>query len=391
MKILAVDIGTGTQDIYLYDSNLDVENGYKLIVPSPTLMVQRRIRRAAQARQGVMLTGRLMGGGPSSWGVEAHLRAGLAVYASADAARSLNDDLDVVRSMGVTLVSEDEALRLPEDVVRIEMRDFDFHQIARSFAQFDVGLNDLAALAVGVFDHGNAPPGLSDRKFRFDYLDERIRFAASGLDARHPAAVLSTFAWLPDQIPASMTRLQTVAASAQGVDAPLVVMDTAPAAVLGATFDPRVRAREQVIAVNVGNMHTLAFRLGPQGVEGMFEHHTGLLDCARLDALLGSLAAGTLRNTDVFDGHGHGALLYDERPLVLPEDDFGVAVTGPRRSLLAGSGLRPYFAAPFGDMMICGCFGLLAATADLLPTIRTTVMDSLLEAERNARAPWDQE
>ncbi len=391
MKILTVDIGTGTQDIYLYDSRLDIENGYKLIVPSPTLMVQRCIHRAARTGQGVALTGRLMGGGPSTWGVEAHLRTGLTVYATEEAARSLDDDLDAVRALGVTLLSEDEVVRLPEDVNRIDMRDFDFERIANSFAHFNVELNDLAAVVVGVFDHGNAPPGVSDRKFRFDYLAERIRSAAPRMDARHPAAVLSAFAWLPGQIPAIMTRLQAVAASAAGLDVPLVVMDTAPAAVLGVTFDPRVRSRERVIAANVGNMHTLAFRLGPQGVEGVFEHHTGLLDCARLDGLLLSLAAGTLRYADVFDGHGHGALLYDERPLVLPPEDFGVAVTGPRRSLLAESGLRPYFAAPFGDMMICGCFGLLAAAADLLPELHDVVMDSLLEAGWGARSPWDQE
>ena len=38
MKFLTVDIGTGTQDIFLYDSNLDLENGFKLVLPSPTMM-----------------------------------------------------------------------------------------------------------------------------------------------------------------------------------------------------------------------------------------------------------------------------------------------------------------------------------------------------------------
>ena len=34
--------------------------------------------------------------------------------------------------------------------------------------------NALAAVAVAAFDHGEAPPGYSDRQFRFDYLDQRI-------------------------------------------------------------------------------------------------------------------------------------------------------------------------------------------------------------------------
>ena len=36
-------------------------------------------------------------------------------------------------------------------------------------------------------------------------------------------------------------------------------------------------------------------------------------------------------------------------------------VTGPRRELFAGSSLPAEFAAPHGDMMLTGCFGLLRA------------------------------
>jgi hypothetical protein len=50
MKILTVDIGTGTQDIFLYDSNLDIENGFKLVLPSPTMMVHRRLKQSLPSR-----------------------------------------------------------------------------------------------------------------------------------------------------------------------------------------------------------------------------------------------------------------------------------------------------------------------------------------------------
>ena len=49
---------------------------------------------------------------------------------------------------------------------------------------------------------------------------------------------LSAFAYLSNDIPKIMTRLQSVADSAGELPCPLVVMDTAPAAVLGADFDP---------------------------------------------------------------------------------------------------------------------------------------------------------
>ena len=61
MKILCVDIGTGTQDIFLYDSRLDIENGFKLVVPSPTMMVHHRLQEATRRGTAVALTGLTMG------------------------------------------------------------------------------------------------------------------------------------------------------------------------------------------------------------------------------------------------------------------------------------------------------------------------------------------
>jgi uncharacterized protein (DUF1786 family) len=57
----------------------------------------------------------------------------------------------------------------------LELKDFDFELISKTFNDYGVSLDDLSAIAVAVFDHGNAPAGVSDRQFRFDYLDERIR------------------------------------------------------------------------------------------------------------------------------------------------------------------------------------------------------------------------
>ena len=191
MKILCADIGTGTQDILLYDSRVDIENGFKLVVPSPTMMVYRRLKALTQKGQAVVLTGLTMGGGPSQWAVEGHIEAGNQVFATADAARSFNDDLEVIREMGITVVSDEEAEALPDNVVRLELRDFDFPAIANAFGQFGVSLDDLTAVAVAVFDHGDAPPDYSDRQFRFDYIAERIKTNSQ----------LSTFAFKGEEIP----------------------------------------------------------------------------------------------------------------------------------------------------------------------------------------------
>src|SRR5258706_9389775 len=122
-------------------------------------------------------------------------------------------------------------------VSRLELKDFDFELISKTFADYGVSLNDLGAIAVAVFDHGNAPAGVSDRQFRFDYLDERILAKNS----------LFAFAYLSNNIPKIMSRLQFVADSAIGVPCPFVVIDTAPAAVLGANFDTVVGKSERKI------------------------------------------------------------------------------------------------------------------------------------------------
>lgn len=386
MKFLTVDVGTGTQDIFLYDPQLDVENGFKLVIPSPTMLVHRQLKAATARRQAVLLSGVTMGGGPSAWAAEAHARAGLSIYATPAAARTFNDELDKVERMGIRVISEDEARRLPEEVLRLELKDFDYQFIAASFARFQVPLIDLAAICVAVFDHGNAPAGVSDRKFRFDFLDERLRAKNS----------LSAFAFTADAIPPIMTRLQAVATGAGDLPCPLLVMDTAPAAILGAGFDPVCAGRRRKLVVNVGNFHTIAFRLGPEGIEGVFEHHTGEIDRLKLEVYLRALASGTLKNKDVFDDMGHGALVYGSEVLELGSGDWDLAVTGPRRSMFGseatGGSLRPYFATPFGDMMLAGNIGLLAAAADLLPeSLGEPLRNGLSNGRLPHLAPWDAE
>jgi uncharacterized protein (DUF1786 family) len=349
------------------------------------MIVRRRLQEATRRGQPVLLTGVIMGGGPSAWAAEDHLRAGFPVYATPQAARTFNDDLSAVEAMGVRLVSEEEACHLPDSVIRLELRDFDFLAIARSLQNFGVSLDGLSAVAVAVFDHGDSPPGYSDRQFRFDYLDQRIRSQNR----------LSAFAYRAEEVPPIMTRLRAVVQSAGDLDAPLVVMDTAPAAVLGAGFDPQVAARQRVLIANVGNFHTLAFRLGPGGIEGVFEHHTGEINLPKLESLLRLLADGSLRHQDVFDDMGHGALIYGNEPLPLGNGSYDVAVTGPRRNLFKPAqspvplSLIPYYAVPFGDMMIAGCFGLLAATADVMPDLAGPIRLSLSGAGNSGTSPWE--
>src|SRR5215210_9333485 len=123
MKILTVDIGTGTQDIFLHDSRLDIENGFKLILPSPTMMVHRRVKEALDTRTAILLTGHQMGGGPSAWAIEEAARAGIPVYMTPSAATTLNDELDKVEALGIQIIGEDEAKRLTSKVECLKLKD----------------------------------------------------------------------------------------------------------------------------------------------------------------------------------------------------------------------------------------------------------------------------
>jgi len=358
MQILTVDIGTGTQDVLLFDSERELENCFKLVLPSPTVVIADRIRAATAARKRLVLHGVTMGGGPSHWATMDHVRAGLQAFATADAARTFDDDLDAVVDMGIQVVSDDEAMRLADTgAERIFMRDLALSQILQTLAAFGVHVR-LDGLAVAVFDHGAAPPGLSDRVFRFNYLRQRLDHGLG----------LNGFAFLRHAVPPSMTRLQAVATTVPA-DLPLLLMDTAPAAVLGAFEDPRVSASPCPLVANVGNFHSLAFHFVEGQVVGLFEHHTGELTPARLAAYVEQLGAGSITNEAVFADKGHGALVFDR---AAPPPDL-LAVTGPRRAVLVDSGVRPHLAVPHGDMMLTGNFGLLRAYAAHDPLVRDAV------------------
>jgi uncharacterized protein (DUF1786 family) len=357
-RVLAIDVGTGTQDILILEAGGVIENAVQLIMPSPTVLLAERVKQATRDRVDLVLTGVTMGGGPDHWAVEAHLKAGLKVYATPDAARTFDDDLERVASMGIRLVDSPSTAN---GARRLELRDFYLAELMEALRAFGVS-TDFDAIAVAVFDHGAAPPDVSDRRFRFEYLRQQVE-RGIGLEG---------FGFLAAEIPARMTRMQAVAASWSG-PAPLFLMDTGPAAILGALDDAVVAASDPVIVLNVGNFHTIAALLDGRRITGLFEHHTGQLTRPKLESYLDDLATGELSNNQVFDDMGHGALELGANG----SPPKRLAVTGPRRGLLGGSRLDPHLAVPHGDMMLAGCFGLLRALAARLPEFAPVIEDQL--------------
>lgn len=366
MKILAVDMGTGTQDILLFDSSQPVENSVKMVMPSATQVAAGRIRRATAAGGGVLLTGVIQGGGPCSWALEDHLKADRAAYATPEAAKTFDDDLERVERMGVRIVGDDEAAALG-DVERVELRDLDLGAIRAALAAFDVS-GAFDGIALGCLDHGASPPGYSDRLFRFEHLKRVV-------EGRND---LLAFAYLPDALPSYLTRARAMIDTArrQDPDTPLAFLDTGAAAAIGALQDPKVAAEDEQLVLNLGNMHALAFHLRGTRIISLYEHHTGEITARQIEDFTRRLVAGTLPHEDVFNSKGHGVFYANEgggAPVAMPL----VAVTGPQRGKLRGSALAPYFATPHGDMMISGCFGLLRAFGEAYPHHRDEIESAL--------------
>ncbi|MEA1977533.1 MAG: hypothetical protein U9N80_06500, partial [Chloroflexota bacterium] len=86
--------------------------------------------------------------------------------------------------------------------------------------------------------------------------------------------------------------------------------------------------------------------------------------------------------------HGHGALTLIPEPLPLKGDGSNVIVTGPRRSMMLESRLKHTLAAPYGDMMLTGCFGILAAMADIIPSLQSAIRTAL-DGTGSENTPWD--
>jgi hypothetical protein len=61
-----------------------------------------------------------------------------------------------------------------------------------------------------------------------------------------------------------------------------------------------------------------------------------------------------------------------------------VAVTGPQREKVRQTALHPTFVAPFGDMMISGCFGLLRGFGEVYPEAREAIDSRLGVLEAGA-------
>ena len=335
MRILAIDIGAGTQDILLFDSSKIIENSISLVLPTPSKFLARKLR----ALEGnVFIRGDTIGGGSLTRAILQHLEKGRRVVMEEPAAYSIRNDLDEVRSMGI------EVGRKPStgDFNDFEIQEIDLPLLKNFLENFGEDL-DVDVIAIAVQDHGVAPKEVSDRAFRFEKTEAMLR------RNNRP----ESFHFEEGSIPGYYLRMRSaVGAVRRASGSPVLVMDTAFSAILGC-LDEVV---EPALIVNVGNGHTIAALVVDQRVEGIYEHHTHELNPNRLENDLRRFARGELSNKEVFEANGHGAITL--KPF---EGRTAVVVTGPHRDIFKGTSFKFVYAAPGGNTMMTGPVGLIKA------------------------------
>src|SRR5690349_24992502 len=92
-RILAIDVGAGTQDVLVFDPSREPENCLKMVLPSQTQLIATKVRAATASGRPIHLQGTVMGGGASTDAMKDHLTAGLPLSATPDAGRTIHNDL----------------------------------------------------------------------------------------------------------------------------------------------------------------------------------------------------------------------------------------------------------------------------------------------------------
>jgi len=351
MKILAIDIGAGTEDVLLYDDEKrSIENCIKMVLPSPCQVFAEKVRAATLQCRDLFVKGDTVGGGPLAHALKKHVEAGLRVYMTENAAYTVRNRLNQVKELGIEIVQDSGPKNFKGETIVIEEVNIDkLHDLLKHFGE---SFSDIDFVAIAVQDHGVFPEEMSNRQFRINKMRKLLE--------KNPKP--EALAFRENEVPTCYPRMRSAvrASKRQLPNARVLVMDTSPDAILGCLMDPAVEDVDPILAVNLGNGHTMAAIISKGEITGVLEHHTRLLNPQKMEKLLKDFANGKLSNEEVFEDNGHG-MFYLKKPPSYSEIE-KVVVTGPNRKILAKTALPVHFATPAGDVMMSGPIGLVEAS-----------------------------
>ena len=337
MRILAIDVGTGTQDIMIYDDEKELENSIKLVLPSPHLLISQKIR---EIENNIYFDGEIMGGGKIKKTLQEHMEKGYNVVMEETPAKTISDKISQVEALGIEIASPEKEYK---DYSKITLEDINITKLSKFLLGYDLEF-DFDEIAIAVQDHGYNE-NMGDRDFRFEKFRQKLEkpikpeeFAFKG------------------NVPDYYTRMKAVERSIvnEGIDIQPLLMDTKFASIAGMCYDEIASTLNSFIAIDIGNGHTTAASIENGKIQGIFEHHTSSLTHESLENYLKRLADGVITNEEVYNDHGHGAHVIN--PISKIEK---IIVSGPKRELIEKTNLDWHHACPGGDVMMTGTVGLI--------------------------------
>ena len=338
MRILAIDVGTGTQDIMIYDSEKELENAIKLVLPSPHLFISQKIR---ETENDIYFDGEIMGGGKIKNTLLEHMEKGFNVVMEPTCAKTIRDNIEQVKSFGIEIADNEKSY---DGYTKITLGDIDITKLSEFLLGYDLEF-DFDRIAIAVQDHGYNE-NMGDRDFRFEKIREKISEPTSPLE----------FGFNGEDLPEYFTRMQAVRRQVadEGIEEIPLVMDTKFASIAGMCYDEVASKLNSFIAIDIGNGHTTAASVENGKIQGVFEHHTSSLTGESRERYINRLASGEITHEEVYNDHGHGAHVLN--PISKIEK---VIVSGPKRELIEKTNLDWHHAAPGGDVMMTGTVGLI--------------------------------
>ena len=337
MRILAIDVGTGTQDIMIYDTEKELENSIKLVLPSPHLYISQQIK---ETENDIYFKGEIMGGGKIKKSIIEHMEKGYEVVMEPVCAKTIRDDLNQVKAIGIKIADD---LKEYKGYSKITMGDINITKLSEFLLGYDLEF-DFDKIAIAVQDHGYNE-NMGDRDFRFEKIREKISEPISPLEFGYT-----------NNLPEYFTRMQAVRRTIknEGIEDIPLIMDTKFASIAGMCFDEVAKKLNSFVVIDIGNGHTTAASIENGKIQAVFEHHTSSLTGESLERYIKRLASGEITHEEVHSDHGHGAHVLN--PISKIEK---VIVSGPKRALIEKTALDWHHAAPAGDVMMTGTVGLI--------------------------------
>ncbi len=350
MKILALDIGVGTVDILLFDDKkTSIENCIKMVLPSPSQIFAVKVQEATKRMTDLFIQGDIIGGHSFTSALKKHLKKKLRVIVTEPVAYSIRNNLEEVKQLGIEIVQESPPSQFDGEILTIS--EINLLELEKFLSNSNETIYDVDVVAIAVQDHGVAPHRTSNRKFRIQQMKAQLMSNSR----------LENLAYWSQDIPSHFLRMKSAATAVkkQLPSVQVLLMDTAPAAILGALQDPAVKTANLVLSVNIGNGHTMAAIIKSDQIIGLMEHHTRYLPPRKVEKMLVDFVDGKISDDEIFEDRGHGLFFLTHPPTFKQLEK--IVVTGPNRLRLTNANFSIHFAAPGGDVMMTGPIGLVEA------------------------------